>query len=52
MVERLQVEATVKTFVIGVLLIAVGALGYLYWDSQYNTDQDEPLEPPHASRGP
>ena len=26
-----------KSFVMGALIIAVGVLGYLYWDSQYNT---------------
>lgn len=26
-----------KSFVIGALVIAVGMLGYLYWDSQHNT---------------
>lgn len=26
-----------RSFIIGVLVIAVGILGYLYWDSQHNT---------------
>ena len=26
-----------RSFVIGALVVAVGVLGYLYWDSQYNT---------------
>ena len=26
-----------KSFVIGALVIAVGVLGYMYWDSQHNT---------------
>jgi hypothetical protein len=26
-----------KSFVIGALVVAVGVLGYLYWDSQQNT---------------
>jgi hypothetical protein len=26
-----------KSFVIGALVVAVGVLGYLYWDSQHNT---------------
>jgi predicted negative regulator of RcsB-dependent stress response len=30
-------EATMKSVVIGALLVAVVALGYLYWDSHYNT---------------
>lgn len=25
-----------RGFLIGVLLVAVGVLGYLYWDSQHN----------------
>jgi hypothetical protein len=30
-------EATMRGFIIGVLLVAVGVLGYLYWDSEHNT---------------
>jgi hypothetical protein len=30
-------EATMRSFFIGVLVVAVGVLGYLYWDSQHNT---------------
>jgi hypothetical protein len=30
-------EAIMKSFVIGALVVAVGVLGYLYWDSQQNT---------------
>jgi hypothetical protein len=30
-------EAPMKSFVIGVLVVAVGVLGYLYWDSEHNT---------------
>jgi hypothetical protein len=26
-----------RGFIIGALVIAVGVLGYLYWDSEYNT---------------
>jgi hypothetical protein len=26
-----------KSFVIGALIVAVGVLGYWYWDSEYNT---------------
>ena len=26
-----------RSFIIGVLVVAVGILGYLYWDSQHNT---------------
>jgi predicted negative regulator of RcsB-dependent stress response len=26
-----------KSFIIGALVVAVGVLGYLYWDSQQNT---------------
>ena len=26
-----------KSLVIGALFVAVGVLGYLYWDSNYNT---------------
>jgi len=30
-------EVTMRGFIIGVLVVAVGVLGYLYWDSQQNT---------------
>jgi predicted negative regulator of RcsB-dependent stress response len=30
-------EVTMRGFVIGVLLVAVGVFGYLYWDSEHNT---------------
>ena len=30
-------EVTMRGFVIGALVVAVGVLGYLYWDSQHNT---------------
>ena len=30
-------EATMRGFTIGALLVAVAVLGYLYWDSHYNT---------------
>jgi hypothetical protein len=30
-------EAIMRSFVIGALVVAVGVLGYLYWDSQQNT---------------
>ena len=30
-------ETTMRSFIIGVLVVAVGVLGYLYWDSQHNT---------------
>ena len=26
-----------RSFIIGMLVVAVGVLGYLYWDSQHNT---------------
>ena len=26
-----------RSFIIGVLVVAVGVLGYLYWDSEHNT---------------
>jgi hypothetical protein len=26
-----------RGFIIGALVVAVGVLGYLYWDSQHNT---------------
>jgi hypothetical protein len=30
-------ETSMRSFIIGVLVVAVGVLGYLYWDSQHNT---------------
>jgi hypothetical protein len=30
-------EVPMRGFIIGVLVIGVGVLGYLYWDSQHNT---------------
>jgi hypothetical protein len=30
-------EIIMRSFVIGALVIAVGVLGYLYWDSEHNT---------------
>jgi hypothetical protein len=30
-------EAIMRSFVIGALVVAVGVLGYLYWDSRQNT---------------
>jgi len=30
-------EVTMRGFVIGILLVAVGVFGYLYWDSEHNT---------------
>ena len=32
-----SMEVTMRGFVIGALVVAVGVLGYLYWDSQHNT---------------
>jgi hypothetical protein len=26
-----------RVFIIGLLVVAVGVLGYLYWDSEHNT---------------
>jgi hypothetical protein len=26
-----------NNFIVGALVVAVGVLGYLYWDSQHNT---------------
>jgi hypothetical protein len=26
-----------KSFLIGVLVVAIAVIGYLYWDSQHNT---------------
>ena len=36
-VGRMGKETTMRSFIIGVLVVAVGVLGYLYWDSQHNT---------------
>jgi hypothetical protein len=30
-------EVEMRSFIIGALFIAVGVLGYLYWDSEHNT---------------
>jgi hypothetical protein len=30
-------EAVMRGFIIGVLVVVVGVLGYLYWDSEHNT---------------
>jgi hypothetical protein len=30
-------EVEMRSFIIGVLFVAVGVLGYLYWDSEHNT---------------
>jgi hypothetical protein len=30
-------EVTMRGFVIGALVVAVGVLGYMYWDSEHNT---------------
>jgi hypothetical protein len=30
-------RTAVKAFVIGALVVAVGVLGFLYWDSEHNT---------------
>jgi hypothetical protein len=30
-------EVTMRGFVIGALVVAVGVLGYMYWDSENNT---------------
>jgi hypothetical protein len=30
-------EVIMPSFIIGALVVAVGVLGYLYWDSQHNT---------------
>jgi hypothetical protein len=30
-------EPSMRSFIIGALLVAVGVLGYLYWDSEHNT---------------
>jgi len=30
-------EVIMRSFVIGALVVAVGVLGYLYWDSRQNT---------------
>jgi hypothetical protein len=30
-------EAIMRGFVIGALVVAIGVLGYLYWDAEHNT---------------
>lgn len=36
--RRLQLrEEDMRSFIIGALVVAAGVLGYLYWDSHYNT---------------
>jgi len=30
-------EAVMRGFIIGILVVVVGVLGYLYWDSEHNT---------------
>ena len=30
-------EPQMRSFIIGVLVVAVGVLGYLYWDREHNT---------------
>ena len=35
--EQAQKEVTMRGFVIGALVVAVGVLGYMYWDSEHNT---------------
>ena len=30
-------EASMRGFIIGALVVAVGVVGFLYWDSQHNT---------------
>jgi hypothetical protein len=30
-------EAAMRVFIIGLFVVAVGVLGYLYWDSEHNT---------------
>jgi hypothetical protein len=38
MLHRSWREATtMRSFMNGALVVAVGVLGYLYWDSQHNT---------------
>jgi hypothetical protein len=37
MVMQSQREASMRSFIIGALVVAVGVLGYLYWDSEHNT---------------
>ena len=34
---RQQQEVHMRGFIIGALIVAVGLLGYLYWDSEHNT---------------
>jgi hypothetical protein len=35
--SRIHMRMDIKSFLIGVLLVAVVVLGYLYWDRQRNT---------------
>ena len=30
-------ETSMRSFIIGALVVAVGVLGYLYWDREHNT---------------
>jgi hypothetical protein len=30
-------EASMRSFIIGALVVAIGVLGYLHWDSEHNT---------------
>jgi hypothetical protein len=32
-----QGSRSMRSFIIGALLVTVGVLGYLYWDSEHNT---------------
>jgi hypothetical protein len=35
--DKALLEVEMRSFLIGALFIAVGVLGYLYWDSEHNT---------------
>lgn len=35
--DEALLEVEMRSFLIGALFIAVGVLGYLYWDSAHNT---------------
>jgi hypothetical protein len=35
--DEALMEVDMRSFIIGALFIAVGVLGYLYWDSEHNT---------------
>ena len=37
MLRRSWRSATMKSFIIGALVVAVTVLGYLYWDREHNT---------------